>query len=351
MWRREGEGVCTCDLTDPSTERHLVLGLAAAGGHSSRQWSGSTTPSQGVSSLLITPPGRALSEGVDDTTPHRSLFRHSALPPPTYFHSTGSVQSLAALLKIQYRLFTVKGRGGQAGSLLASHQAEPGSIPIGSLPDFHKWESFRKMALVGEFSRGSPVSPRPCIPTLLHSRLIAPSSPLNISLLRDSKTSQLNSTQVRRVQAKTARLARTGDGALSAGANVTSIAPTLLGFQLPRQLQGRRKRFGPPQPPKVSPCVRLPSYKAVGGNLNDYVPAICCRHQPSPQGITHCSRQNSVDRKLFGGAPECTDVKVLRRMDGNFVVSLEVFEVLEMFAVFSPLRLDYRALKNTEVKQ
>ncbi|KAJ8894913.1 hypothetical protein PR048_000220 [Dryococelus australis] len=33
--------------------------------------------------------------------------------------------------------------------------------PAGPLPDLHKWESCRTMPLVGGFSRGSPVSPRP----------------------------------------------------------------------------------------------------------------------------------------------------------------------------------------------
>ncbi|KAJ8873336.1 hypothetical protein PR048_026970 [Dryococelus australis] len=38
--------------------------------------------------------------------------------------------------------------------------------PTGS-PDFRKWESYRMMPLIGGSSRGSPVSPRPFIPTLL----------------------------------------------------------------------------------------------------------------------------------------------------------------------------------------
>ncbi|KAJ8896822.1 hypothetical protein PR048_002168 [Dryococelus australis] len=46
-----------------------------------------------------------------------------------------------------------------AGSLKASHQDESGSIPGRITPDFRKWESYRTMPLVGEFSRGSPVSP------------------------------------------------------------------------------------------------------------------------------------------------------------------------------------------------
>ncbi|KAJ8870874.1 hypothetical protein PR048_027175 [Dryococelus australis] len=39
------------------------------------------------------------------------------------------------------------------------HLGEPGSSPAGSPPDFRMWESCRTMTQVGEFSRGSPVSP------------------------------------------------------------------------------------------------------------------------------------------------------------------------------------------------
>ncbi|KAJ8892303.1 hypothetical protein PR048_004883 [Dryococelus australis] len=46
-------------------------------------------------------------------------------------------------------------------SLLASHQGVPGSIPGRVTPNFCTWKSCRKMKLVGGFSRGSSVSPRP----------------------------------------------------------------------------------------------------------------------------------------------------------------------------------------------
>ncbi|KAJ8885969.1 hypothetical protein PR048_012175 [Dryococelus australis] len=52
----------------------------------------------------------------------------------------------------------------------------------GLLPDFRMWESFRTMTVVDGFSRGSPVSPHPCIPVLLHYPLISPSSALKTSL-------------------------------------------------------------------------------------------------------------------------------------------------------------------------
>ncbi|KAJ8897653.1 hypothetical protein PR048_003002 [Dryococelus australis] len=44
-------------------------------------------------------------------------------------------------------------------------------FPAGSPLDFRKWELCRTMPLDGGFSRGSPVSPRPCIPVLLHTSL------------------------------------------------------------------------------------------------------------------------------------------------------------------------------------
>ncbi|KAJ8872621.1 hypothetical protein PR048_026229 [Dryococelus australis] len=50
------------------------------------------------------------------------------------------------------------GAGGPV-SLLASHQGDLGSIPDWVTPDLRMWESCPTMPLVGEFSRGSPVSP------------------------------------------------------------------------------------------------------------------------------------------------------------------------------------------------
>ncbi|KAJ8891334.1 hypothetical protein PR048_010850 [Dryococelus australis] len=50
-------------------------------------------------------------------------------------------------------------RGGVVVRLLASHLINRVRFPVGSLPDFHMWESCRTMPLVGGFSRGSPISP------------------------------------------------------------------------------------------------------------------------------------------------------------------------------------------------
>ncbi|KAJ8881126.1 hypothetical protein PR048_017599, partial [Dryococelus australis] len=50
--------------------------------------------------------------------------------------------------------------------------------PAGPLPDFRKWESCRTKPLVGGFSRGSPISSRPCIPALFHCNLVSPLSAL-----------------------------------------------------------------------------------------------------------------------------------------------------------------------------
>ncbi|KAJ8866797.1 hypothetical protein PR048_032658 [Dryococelus australis] len=54
-------------------------------------------------------------------------------------------------------------------------------FPVGSPPDFRKWDSCRTMPLVGGFSRGSPVpppTPRRFIPELLHTHLSSQSSAL-----------------------------------------------------------------------------------------------------------------------------------------------------------------------------
>ncbi|KAJ8866332.1 hypothetical protein PR048_032175 [Dryococelus australis] len=58
-------------------------------------------------------------------------------------------------------------------------------VPAGLPPEIRKWESCRTMPLVGGFSQGSPVSPRPCISALLHTRLAPP------SLLRAAQISSL----------------------------------------------------------------------------------------------------------------------------------------------------------------
>ncbi|KAJ8894914.1 hypothetical protein PR048_000221 [Dryococelus australis] len=55
--------------------------------------------------------------------------------------------------------------------------------PAGSLPDFREWGSCRTMLLVGGFCRGSPDSPCPFIPALLHTHLTSPSSALKTSMI------------------------------------------------------------------------------------------------------------------------------------------------------------------------
>ncbi|KAJ8878119.1 hypothetical protein PR048_022586 [Dryococelus australis] len=57
--------------------------------------------------------------------------------------------------------------------------------PAGPLPEFRMWESFRKMPLVGGFSRGFPISPA-----------ASPSSALKTSLLRASQISSLTPSLV-----------------------------------------------------------------------------------------------------------------------------------------------------------
>ncbi|KAJ8897521.1 hypothetical protein PR048_002868 [Dryococelus australis] len=46
-------------------------------------------------------------------------------------------------------------------------------FPAESLPDFRMWESCRTMALIGGFSRGSPVFPRPFITALIHTHRLS----------------------------------------------------------------------------------------------------------------------------------------------------------------------------------
>ncbi|KAJ8877437.1 hypothetical protein PR048_021891, partial [Dryococelus australis] len=81
---------------------------------------------------------------------------------------------------------TIRGRCGVGARSLAPQQREPRSIP-----DFRTWESCRTMPLVGVFSRVSFVSPRPSIPTLLHTHFASPSSALKTALLEAVQISPL----------------------------------------------------------------------------------------------------------------------------------------------------------------
>ncbi|KAJ8880383.1 hypothetical protein PR048_016852 [Dryococelus australis] len=73
-----------------------------------------------------------------------------------------------------------------AVSLLTSHHFEPGSISVSQVGIVSDDAADRWV-----FS-GSPSPPRPCIPALLHSHIISPSSALKTSLLRATKIAQLN---------------------------------------------------------------------------------------------------------------------------------------------------------------
>ncbi|KAJ8872618.1 hypothetical protein PR048_026224 [Dryococelus australis] len=61
----------------------------------------------------------------------------------------------------------------------------------GSLPNFLTWGSCRTIPLIGGFSRGSPVSSRPCITVLLQTHLASPSPALKTSM---SRATQISST-------------------------------------------------------------------------------------------------------------------------------------------------------------
>ncbi|KAJ8881531.1 hypothetical protein PR048_018013 [Dryococelus australis] len=104
---------------------------------------------------------------------------------------------------------------GEAVKLLAFYIGEPGSIPS----DLRTWESCRTMPQVGEFSRGSPVSPaftsRPCsMLTSLHPHRLSrprcqePPKPLNshftyswLHMTQHRPSCHLNSGKGRRVHA------------------------------------------------------------------------------------------------------------------------------------------------------
>ncbi|KAJ8874550.1 hypothetical protein PR048_025413 [Dryococelus australis] len=64
-------------------------------------------------------------------------------------------------------------------------------VLVVSLQDFRKWESCRTMPLVGGAFLGDLPFPRLCIPTLLHSQLISPTSALKNSLSRAAQISRL----------------------------------------------------------------------------------------------------------------------------------------------------------------
>ncbi|KAJ8888368.1 hypothetical protein PR048_007858 [Dryococelus australis] len=83
---------------------------------------------------------------------------------------------------------------GEPVSLLDSYQGEPGSTPgMGHSRIFANGNRAWTMSLVGGFSRGSPVSPLPSIPALLHTHL---TNTLIGSQDRDVKSRSLTSSEV-----------------------------------------------------------------------------------------------------------------------------------------------------------
>ncbi|KAJ8877471.1 hypothetical protein PR048_021926 [Dryococelus australis] len=130
-----------------------------------------------------TPRRRSRSEGAIRATPTRtssasSLLRARRIVFPTPTNTWENSRAAGA---------AVDERSDRSPSTKANWVR----FPAGSLTDSRKWGSRRTMPLVGEFSRGSPVCPRPCITTLLHSRLISTSSALKTSL----KTLKIKVTQ------------------------------------------------------------------------------------------------------------------------------------------------------------
>ncbi|KAJ8873892.1 hypothetical protein PR048_024728 [Dryococelus australis] len=102
----------------------------------------------------------------------------TALPfPETSKTSAAPTTSLGSAILVRHRwkkqfLCGISGRGAALDDRLArssSTKANRVQSPAGSLQDFRKLESCRTMSLVGGFHRGSPVSPPPPIPALLHT--------------------------------------------------------------------------------------------------------------------------------------------------------------------------------------
>ncbi|KAJ8874824.1 hypothetical protein PR048_022713 [Dryococelus australis] len=126
----------------------------------------------------------------------KEMFKHKSVPfsdlrhrPPRFLHvrattpgvESGSPRGEASSLTTTppRTLIIARALGPRwlTVSVLASHQGDPGSIPGWVTPDFRMWESCRTMLLVDGSSRGSPVSPAPRIPALLHTYLIHPHRP------------------------------------------------------------------------------------------------------------------------------------------------------------------------------
>ncbi|KAJ8867363.1 hypothetical protein PR048_031164 [Dryococelus australis] len=131
-----------------------------------------------------------------------------------YAHIKGTAMSFRLCVHVYSVLLRsipiYRGRDGSVVILLASHQGEPGPIPLGFQSD--------DAAIRWVFS-GSPVYHRRFISALLHSRLASLSSVLTTSLL---------TMGLQRHDGNTVRLARRSDEALGVRVTVARIAPSLL---------------------------------------------------------------------------------------------------------------------------
>ncbi|KAJ8890983.1 hypothetical protein PR048_010492 [Dryococelus australis] len=106
-------------------------------------------------------------------------------------------------------------RSGGGGENKPSTKANRVQPRPGHTPDFRRWESCRTIPLVGVFSRGSPVYPRPFNPALLHTRLASPTSALHTSMLRAAQIFSLTERIITGTEAKLRRVERTPSAHIS----------------------------------------------------------------------------------------------------------------------------------------
>ncbi|KAJ8883148.1 hypothetical protein PR048_014988 [Dryococelus australis] len=135
-------------------------------------------------------------------------------------HLTSPHPAIQFVPKMFYRV-EVGALGGPWLDYLPPNKADRVRFPAGSLPDFRMWELYRTMQLIEGFSQGSPLSPIPLIPTLLHSQLAPSPSALKTSISARLASSE-RSLQQRRCHACIA--ARGGD-ASSIACDVAIVRP------------------------------------------------------------------------------------------------------------------------------
>ncbi|KAJ8874123.1 hypothetical protein PR048_024964 [Dryococelus australis] len=107
-------------------------------------------------------------------------------PAPALAPKAPHTYTIVAITWLSHPPPLIRAFGGVVVRLPAMHLGESGSIPVACGN-----RAGRRLWSVG-FLRGFPVSPRPCIPALLHTHLASPSSALKTSLLRAAQISPLH---------------------------------------------------------------------------------------------------------------------------------------------------------------